>query len=526
MLIAQRPSASLTKGRKVLVVSGSIKNSGVKCSLSNDELAITLPALEGAKKSSSADYLLACHSGLLKYAPEDAAHPRRLACDHVALRVQKGRAFLLFRNVSFCTNCTLTGGGSFVGNDKVFFSTTTRAGTVMKEAKMVAVLLHHQSSPAEKRSADALQPEGSVCRDPERLLDAERVRAQPLVEGGFSLAGSVAGTTNSSATKSLQGMRLRATMRSWARVPAAEVWAQTSVREFKLACYGAAVVDGKSKARLGLPGFCTTDTTATLAVSDDDSTLTLKVVITSALTLCAHCSLVGLGPENALFAASYKGDSRLDEPSIALVRPDCAAKLPPPPPVTPATPAGKHSSMCASDAGKGKGVCAADKVISAFSLLAPTPGAPSFSLTLVAPGDAPPQPAQQLWVSGTVLPQSGALCLKGTRVLFRFDRRVQSASSDKYFVAPTTDFIVACAGMGVAGLAPEQTDISRPCTDLIALKMTVAGVQLTFKDIALSANSWLVGFGPGGAFFSVAHKDGLLVDVAGVAVEAPTCVPA
>lgn len=486
-----------------------------------------MPGRRGNTPSACGDILLACHAGVLVYIRGRGASPKRLDCDHMALRCENGTAVMTLRNVLLCPQCTLAGGSSFVGAGSMFFSAANKDGAQFVPARQEhwVPTFKHATEPAVKPSpqqAALLDRDASICRDPNALDD---MRAVWEDENTAVLTGTL--RPNGNAVNAL-GLRLRLTLSSWAHTQlGVRIWAQQPVSAFSAVCFGAAIVGGPTGERTHLPGFCTHAANTTLAAIDDASAMQLEIILVGLkLTLCPTCSLVGLGPRGSFFRLSYSGNATLDQASLVMHAPSCvfavssaqaaqAVALPETMLASSSQPQ-PHSSACGA-----VDTCSTSSLMSGLQLLQSTHGNASV-MELLQPSSSP-QPARAVFVSGTIIQTDvSAQCLNGVDIDIAFNRRVMNGTASH--IAPPEAFNVKCLGLGVAGLERNQTDIGRQCDDVLYARMTTTGVVLRFKDVKLCGQScWLVGFGASGSFVRITAASGLPIDTAGMRIKAPSC---
>ena len=505
-----------------LIVNGSVTNLGAEaCSLSSAEVVATLPLAAATEAAPDCrDILLACEQGMLLYKHGEPV--QRLDCSHMGLRCEDGAAVMSLRNVGLCPHCSLAGGSSFVGSGSMFFSATTKSGLALDVGPTLPSVWPTPTPPPAKvlpsrQQAALLLADGSVCTDPRALAGLHAVWVDDTTT---ALAGSI----GSASPANVLGLRVRMTLSSWAHTSVGPViWAHQPLAAFSAQCMGAAVIDPGGQRRQ-LPGFCSHATNASLAMADDGGAVQLEVgFIGLKLELCAGCVLVGLGPHGSMYRLRYAGNADLDTPSLTLHTPSCEYALPgavaePLEVLASAAPpsAHPHSSTCIP------GACNTTALLNGLQLLRPVPGSNASALEVLHPA-APPAHARAVYVSGTLI-QTGAQpqCLHGMTVAIEFSRRVVNGTAT--YAAPPDAFAVTCLGLGVAGLLSNQTDISRPCDDVLLVRMTTAGAELLFRDVQLCGPScWLVGFGPAGSFVKLAAKSGLPLDLSGMRITAPGC---
>lgn len=517
---------SVSIDHAALVVNGSVTNIGATpCSLSMTEVVAAMPLGEN---SSCGKVLLACHYGMLLYR-HNMVKPTRLNCDHMALRCQNGTAVMQLRNVALCSLCTIAGGASFVDTGSVFFSAANNDGSLMEPLQQQLVTAFKYASTTQQvkpspEQAAILQLTASVCHDPHALEDMHAIWEN---DRDAVLTGTLRSADGHSSVNPL-GLRLRVTLDSFAHTQlGVQIWAQQPASAFSAVCFGAAIV-GATGERTQLPGFCSRATNTTLKSVEDASGVELNVEFVGLkLALCPSCKLIGLGPRGALFRLSYIGSATIDKPSLVLHPPSCVFSLPKGAATAVAVEGvsstllaemPSHSSTCAADGAR----CDASNILPGLQLLRTVPHCNASAVELLQPS-ASMQQARAIFVSGTLIQTAAASqCLNGMSVLVAFNRRVINGTIS--YIAPPDAFDITCLGMGVAGLEQNQTDINRPCTDLVTLQMTAAGGVIIFKDIQLCSNDcWLVGFGPSGSFVRIQASSGLRMDTSGMRLEAPRC---
>ena len=510
-----------------LIVNGSVTNLGTEaCSLSSAEVIAALPLVAAAAATPDCrDILLACEQGLLLYKHGDPSSALRLDCSHMGLRCEGGSTVMTLRNVSLCSLCTLAGGSSFVGSGSMFYSATTKEGVALDKSGGTLPTVwpgtasHGQPEvqPSPQQAA-LLLASGSVCTDPAALAD---LRAVWVDDTTAAIAGSI-GSAASHSPSDVLGLRVRMTLGSWAHTSVGPViWSHQPLAAFRLQCMGAAVV-GPGNERRQLLGFCGHATNASMVTAGDGGAVQLEVAFIGVkLELCAGCILVGMGPHASMFRLVYSGSADLDTPSLTLHTPSCVYVLPgaasePLEVLASTAPPPQHTSMCAP------GACNTTAILDGLQLLRSVPGSNTSAMEVQNP-TASPAHARAVFVSGTLV-QTGPQpqCLHGMTVVIAFSRRVVNGTAT-YKASPDA-FDVQCLGLGVAGLLSNQSDISRPCDDVLLVRMTPAGAELVFQDLQLCGPScWLVGFGPAGSFAKIATKSGLPLDTSDMRLMTPGC---
>jgi hypothetical protein len=433
---------------------------------------------------------------------------------------------MALRNVSLCGLCTLGGGSSFVGSGSMFFSATTKEGVALDKNGVNALPTVWPGSgshsppkvmPSPKQAA-LLLAAGSVCTDPAALAD---LRAVWVDDTTAAIVGSI-GSDGGKDAADVLGLRVRMTLSSWAHTSVGPViWSHQPLAAFSVQCMGAAVV-GPGSQRRQLLGFCSHATNASLVMAGDGGAVQLEVAFIGVkLELCAGCVLVGMGPHGSIFRLVFSGSADLDTPSLTLHTPSCVYVLPgavskPLEVLAEVDTPPQHSSMCTP------GACNTTAILDGLQLLRKVPGSNTSALEVLHP-TASPAPARAVFISGTMI-QTGPRpqCLHGMTVVVAFSRRVVNGTST--YQAPPDVFDVQCLGLGVAGLLTNQSDISRPCDDVLLVRMTPAGAELVFQDVQLCGPScWLVGFGPAGSFAKIHTKSGLPLDTSDMRIMAPGC---
>jgi len=99
-----------------------------------------------------------------------------------------------------------------------------------------------------------------------------------------------------------------------------------------------------------------------------------------------------------------------------------------------------------------------------------------------------------------------SVCLAGVSITIPFDRQVIDPVSNEQTLAPSTDFIADCVFVGVRGRDGPPSDDPNGCNVYASATVVDAGIEITFKNVALCKECWIVG-GPAGVLFTIRHRD-------------------
>jgi hypothetical protein len=139
----------------------------------------------------------------------------------------------------------------------------------------------------------------------------------------------------------------------------------------------------------------------------------------------------------------------------------------------------------------------------------------------------------QAAVTGTVIHFGRVherVCLAGVSVTIPFNRLVTDVATNAQNVAPASDFIVECIFVGVRTRDGPPSDDANGCNAYATATVIDTGIELTFRNVALCKECWIVG-GPAGVLFTVRHRDNWLLalpeapDQNALSESAATCAP-
>jgi hypothetical protein len=102
------------------------------------------------------------------------------------------------------------------------------------------------------------------------------------------------------------------------------------------------------------------------------------------------------------------------------------------------------------------------------------------------------------------------VCLAGVKVTLPFDREVTNPTTNEKTIAPSSEFVIECVFIGVRERSGPPSDNFNGCNVYASATMSDDGVELTFANVALCKECWIVG-GPAGLLFTVRHRDNLLL---------------
>jgi len=103
------------------------------------------------------------------------------------------------------------------------------------------------------------------------------------------------------------------------------------------------------------------------------------------------------------------------------------------------------------------------------------------------------------------------VCLAGVSVTIPFDKTVINPSTSEQSVAASaSDFIVECVFVGVRTRDGPPSDDANGCGTYASAAVVDAGIELTFRNVALCKECWIVG-GPAGVLFTIRHRDNWLL---------------
>jgi len=102
------------------------------------------------------------------------------------------------------------------------------------------------------------------------------------------------------------------------------------------------------------------------------------------------------------------------------------------------------------------------------------------------------------------------VCLAGVSVTIPFDKTVTNPSTNAQSVASASDFIVECVFVGVRTRDGPPSDDANGCGTYASAAVVDAGIELTFQNVALCKECWIVG-GPAGVLFTIRHRDDWLL---------------